>query len=670
MTVLPYFLLLLFCALCSCLNANETISSPDGKIDVSFMQEAGQLSYSVEFNDVPLIAPSALGLRADSTALFEFADVLRSAGDTMWESVWGIRKQMRDHYNEIKFKISGASEQTVVFRAYNDGVAFRYEIPADRSFSDEAYRQESSEVALIAEKPQAWHPLSVVLVSDTVDIDSWAPATEQQKKPSKNTRYDFKPAVIETPFTVKLSEQAYLSLHEAAVVQSDMAGLQLTDHTLRYVSNIKGSGGHVTPWRTVTIAECAGDLIESSLILNLNEPSKIEDTSWIKPGVTMWDWRNHGARADDGFEYGINTESYLRYIDFAAEADVEYLLIDAEWYGPERSSKSDPKTPIAGVDIAKICAYAKSKGVGVWLYVNTKGLQLFDMDATFQQYKDWGVVGIKQGFLASGKRKNIEFDLTVVKKCAEYELMYIRHETPKGTGYERTYPNVLSYEFVNSMLDGGSRLPATPSRVINGLFVFGLAGPADRSCGMFDLDSFIAREKCHRQLPSTVVSQVAQCLLYPSGLLTLPDMPDAYRRKADLFEFIGQLPMNWDETQVLDAEIGQYITLARRSGAQWFVGALADERGRKTRLVLDFLLEGISYEVTLYEDAPDADYKFVGPVNKQAAKRLKEALVPHPTQRELYQVRKMRVKKGDVIPVAIAPGGGHCMWIRPVADSI
>ena len=243
--------------------------------------------------------------------------------------------------------------------------------------------------------------------------------------------------------------------------------------------------------------------------------------------------------------------------------------------------------------------------------------------------------------------------------------MLVRHESAKPTGLNRTYPNIMSFEYVNSMLDGGKRPSATPSRVINNIFVFGTAGPVDRSCGMFDLDSYITRKKCHRQIPSTVVSQAAQCFLFPSGLVTLPDIPDAYRRKADLFEFIGQLPMDYDEMKVLEAEIGKYITIARRADDQWFVGALADEQGRETIVTLDFLDAGVTYDVTLYEDAPNAHYEYIGPLNKIEARKTKTELKSQKTRRELYQVKKITAKKGDTIPVAIAPGGGHCMWIRP-----
>ena len=666
----PFTMLWILALLCTgipLVNAAEILQSPDGKIEVSIDTENSNLTYSVTFNGDAVISRSSLGLKPDTDAVLKVEDVTRSSFDETWFPVWGNHSKVRDHYKEVRLKVGGESEQTILLRAYDDGVAIRYQIPEAWKFSDKAYAYEATEVTFVAEQPKAWFPLTGVVLSDETDLDSWKPHPEGKRDLGRNARYEFKPSVIRMPLTLKLSEQAYLVVHEAEVIQSDVANLRLDEQNRRltYASNISGSGGQVTPWRMVQIADRAGDLIESSLIYNLNEPCQMEDTSWIKPGVTMWDWRNHGAHADDGFKYHINTESYIRYIDFAAEAGVEYLMIDAEWYGPERKPTSDPTTAIAAVDIEKICAYAKEKGVGMWLYINTKALKAFDVDKTLKQYHDWGVVGIKQGFSGAENRVSIEHDLGIAKKCAENGLMYVRHESSKPTGVNRTYPNILSYEYVNSMLDSASRQAATPSRLISGLFVFGVAGPVDRSCGMFDLDSFITREKCHRQLPSTVVSQVAQCLLHPSGLVTLPDIPDAYRRKADLFEFIGQLPMTWDKTIALEAKIGHYITLARQAGDQWFVGALADEAGRETKVTLDFLEEGVKYDVTLYEDGPNANYEYIGPANKNEARSQKKKLKPQETRRELYQVKKITALKGDVLPMVIAPGGGHCMWIRP-----
>ncbi|MDQ8180283.1 glycoside hydrolase family 97 catalytic domain-containing protein [Pelagicoccus sp. SDUM812005] len=656
----------------ACSSNSEKLSSPDGSIEVSWQAEDGDILYAVRLNGEPLVEASPLGLKAEAGQVLEVYEVSRSAGDESWEAVWGPQRIYRDAYREIRLRVGGASDtdspQTIVLRAYDDGVAFRYELPEGRALNEAAYQHEASSIRYVSKNPIAWHPLSSTLVSDAIEVASWEPEKEDQARVTANTRYTFKPKVIKTPLTLKLADDAYLSLHEAGVNHAVSDGVQLEGNSITYRSDFAKVAGRLTPWRTLTIGERPGELIESTLIVNLNEPSRLEDSSWIKPGKSLWDWRNHGAHADDGFEYGLTTESYLRYVDFAAENNLQYVMVDAEWYGPEHDFESDPKTFIPEVDIQKICSYAKSKGVALWLYVNSKAFARYDLDETLSQYQEWGVAGVKMGFLGgAGSSNPIELSNEVVRKCAEYQIQYVLHEPYKPSGYQRTYPNILAYEYVNSMLDGPSRPSATPSRLINQLFVHALAGPVDRSCGMFDLDTFISREKCHRQIPSTVASQVAQCLLFPSGLLTLPDHPDAYRRKADLFEFIARMPMTWDETKVLDAEIGKHITLARRSGEQWFVASLADEAGREGTVALDFLEEGVSYDVTLYEDAPGASYEYYGPGTKKEATEQGLEMKPHETKRELYQVRRLTAKRGDVLPIVIAPGGGHSMWIRPAS---
>lgn len=416
MRLIPTLLILGFSFVCTVSKAGEVLRSPDGKIEVKLLGDKGKVIYSVSLNGEAIIGPSGLGLRSDADDPLEITEVSRSSEDRIWESVWGTQKINHDTYNEIQMKIGGASAQTIIFRAYNDGVAFRYMLPENREFGEQAYAREASAVSFVSEHPTAWFPLSSTLVSDAVDVNSWEATEEGQGKVNKNTRYEFMPSVIRTPFTLKLSERAYISLHEAAVIHSDDAGLQLTGNTLTYVSNKESAGGSVTPWRTITIADRPGGLIESSLIVNLNEPSEIGDTGWIRPGKTMWDWRIHGAHADDGFEYGLTTESYIRYIDFAAEHNIEYVLVDAEWYGPERDPKSDPKINLPQIDIPRICAYGKSKGVGLWLYVNNAGLTDYDLDETLQLYNQWGVAGIKHGFLSGASRKHIEFSQLVAKK--------------------------------------------------------------------------------------------------------------------------------------------------------------------------------------------------------------------------------------------------------------
>ena len=637
----------------------HTISSPDERIQLLTTEENGQVSYSVTFNKKPLIGKSRLGVILNKDAFAGPVEVTKgttTTHDETWKTVWGQKSEHRDHYSQLTLELTEKDKpkrkMEVILRAYNDGVAFRYVYPEQPNLPKADLKKELSAVSIISEKPVAWHPASSTSLVNDASFD-------QLRKSCR------------TPFTVKLADDAFVSLHEAGVVNSSDATLSLGQdkRTLTFKSSCKQGTGTVSPWRTIQIADKAGDLVASSLIPNLNAPRKVADTSWIKTGVSLWDWRCHGGKADDGFIYGINTASYIRYIDFAAKNNIPFLIIDAEWYGPERSVESDPTTTINdekhNVDMEKISTHAKEKGVGIWLYINDKALKNFDMDRTFSQYQKWGIVGIKHGFLGGGNQVKNAFSVKVLEKCAEYQIMYNLHEPNKPTGLARPYPHYLSNEYVNSMLDSATRPAATPSEMCTFPVTHNLGGPVDRSCGLFDMDQSIARDKVHKQIPSTVVSQVAQCLVIHSGILTLPDMPDAYKRKSELFEFITKLPMTYDDTKVLDMEIGNHITIARRSGETWFVASLADEAGRKTDITLDFLKEGQTYDVTFYEDAADAHYQFPGSANKREAVKNKLPFEPVATKRERYQVRKATVKKGDTITANIAPGGGHAMWIRP-----
>ena len=632
------------------------LSSPNQQIKLTTHSKNEKISYSVEFNGKTIISESRLGMQLNKDAFSGGVAVTESSTRSQketWKSVWGNQSEHLDHFNELTLEITETAatkrNMQIILRAYDDGIAFRYAYPKQKNLKQANLTKELSQVALVAESmPVAWYPASTTTLVNNASFDSLR----------KRCR---------TPFTVQIAEDCFVSLHEAAVVNSADATLSIgrDQRTLTFNSKCKQGTGTVSPWRTIQIAEKPGDLVDSSLILNLNEPCKLTDTSWIKPGVSLWDWRNHGGKADDGFVYGINTESYIRYIDFAKKHKLDHVLIDAEWYGPERSRESDPITYEHEVDIPKVANYAKENGIGLWLYLNDKALKAFDMDRTFAQYQKWGIAGIKHGFLSAGNQVKNAFSVKVLKKCAEYQLMYVIHEPNKPTGLSRTYPNFMASEYVNSMLDSASRTPATPAEICTFPVVHNLSGPVDRSCGLFDLDNSISRAKVHKQIPSTVISQAAQCLIFPSGFLTLPDMPDAYERKKDLFQFIKQLPMNYDESRVLDMKIGEHFSIARRADTTWLVASVANEKGRTTEITLDFLKPGITYDVTLFEDTPESHYKFPGEWSKQIAKKKKLPFKPVKTQRELYQIKNITAKRGDTITAKIAPGGGHCMWIRP-----
>lgn len=649
--------LILFLTLLPIFGMAAELSSPNQKIKLTTHSKNDKISYSVEFDGKPIISESRLGMKLNKDAFSGGVTITdsstRSQKET-WKSVWGNQTEHLDHFNELTLEITetAASKRSmqIILRAYDDGVAFRYAYPKQENLKQANLTKEFSQVTLVAESmpPVAWYPAS------STNLVNKAPFNSIKRS-------------CRTPFTAQIAEDCFISLHEAAVVNSSDAMLSLgaDKRTFTFNSKCQQGSGSVSPWRTIQIAKKPGDLVDSSLILNLNEPCKLTDTSWIKPGVSLWDWRNHGGKADDGFIYGVNTESYIRYIDFAKKYELKHVLIDAEWYGPESSEKSDPITYEHEVDIPKVANYAKENGIGLWLYINDKALKAFDIDRTFAQYQKWGIAGIKHGFLAGGNQVKNAFSVKVLKKCAEYQIMYVLHEPNKPTGLSRTYPHYMSSEYVNSMLDGAARAPATPAEICTFPVVHNLAGPVDRSCGLFGMDDSISRNKVHKQIPSTVTSQVAQCLIFPSGFLTLPDMPDAYERKKDLFQFIQQLPMNYDESQVLDMEIGKHFSIARRSDTTWFVASVADEKGRMTEITLDFLKPDSTYDVTLFEDTPESHYQFPGGWSKRQAQKKKIPFKPVKTQRELYQIKNITVKRGDTITAQIAPGGGHCMWIRP-----
>jgi alpha-glucosidase len=382
-------------------------------------------------------------------------------------------------------------------------------------------------------------------------------------------------------------------------------------------------------------------LVTNTVPLNLATPNKLEDTSWIQPGKTLWDWRVHGYKTKDGFTYGIDTESYIRFIDFAAEKGIEYFLIDDSWYTKVTKGHFEISDKF---DIEKVSEYAKEKGVKLILYYDRhKGS--FGDDDLFPYYKSLGMSGIKYGFMGS----KVPFTRDAIKKSAENHLLVDFHDSPVPfTGIERTCPNAITKEYCHAQQD--SRRAFTPETFINMALINAIQGPLDMNNGNFDLIGINNgyREKGPKKLNSyysTVASEAARTLIIYSGLVCIPDAPEAYNEKADLFEFIQKLPVGkWDDSKVLHAKIGEYISTARRYGEEWFIGSVYNQKGGTIETKLDFLKEGKAYLVTYYEDTPETHCK---------------------TNPEAYQIREGKIKKGDIINIKMAPGGGHCMWIRP-----
>lgn len=626
----------LSCAFYSGARAGRSLEaeSPDGQVRVTVMLDEGIPRYRLSWKGRTLVKPSRLGIvrqGAPDGPRYEMAETTRKTVDRTWQPAWGQFSTVRNHYRQLKVRLrprsdAGGPPLDIIFRCYNDGIAFRYGWPEGQGSLQ--LSGERTELRL-GGNYQSWWISGRWGIRET---DAPRPAGRIQN--------------ANTPLTMKVSPDCYMSVHEAALHAyapmrlKRFGGEGTPNFRVKLNSPVKAELPHRSPWRTIQLASRAGGLIESSLLRNLNRPRAIESTSWIRPGQCVWDWRARGAKEGD-FTYGLDTATMRRFIDFAAENDVEYAMIDAGWYGPQRSA--DPLTPIDAIDVPGLGRYAEDKGVGLWLYIHSGALKEYSLDEIFTTYRDWGVVGIKHGFLSDPTREGVDFCHRVLRKAADYKLMYDCHESIKPTGYSRTYPNFMTREYVHSLVDG--RIPASsPGYVCSIPFLHGLGGPVDRTPGMFDLEGAIKRDVVRVEIKSTVMNQVAQCLAIYTPLLCLPDTPEAYREKKDLFRFIAAMPMTWDETHVTNARIGRSVTVARRSGDTWFVASLTDKEGRDLEIPLNFLSEG-RYRATIYADGPDASYT---------------------ENRESYRVTEKVVRPDDTITAPLAPGGGHAMWLKPI----
>jgi alpha-glucosidase len=423
--------------------------------------------------------------------------------------------------------------------------------------------------------------------------------------------------------------------------------------------------GIATPWRVVLIGHEPGDLLLAPLLYCLNPPCQIASADWVQPGLAMWDWRAWGARTRDGFIYELDMPSWRRLVDFAARTGVRYVVLDANWYGPEFDPQSDPRTsrddlviqrdnrvirkPAPAnwdepIDVPALVSYARQRKVGIILYINDVARLNYPFEETLALYQKWGVAGIKYGFMKGTGQRKVRDTREIVRLCAKHKLLCDFHDDPiPPSGDERTYPNIVAREFCHAQSDAMRSFG--PSDFCKMVFVNMVAGPLDMNNGLFTLTNAAQdRHRIFTDVHSTVVSEAARVLVTYSGIAILPDIPEAYDDKSDLFDFVRRLPMTWDDTRIVCGEIGEHITTARRHGENWFVGSVTNEERRSIHLPLKFLQAGKKYLATFFEDAPDADYL---------------------TNREAYCVHTAIVSSADIVVATMAPGGGHCILIEP-----
>ena len=611
------------------------VLSPDGSTEVIVSLKEGVLKYQLRKGEELLISDSELNIFEDSKFTFIHSSIRKN--DSVWKPVWGQFSCIRNNYTELEIELDAQGDKCFLYvRVFDEGIAFRFELPEtiERDKVSLFCEYNVSNVCKYYTPNKENEPLGPLTIDALVN------------------RSESKKLCLQAPVVVETANGSFM-----AFLESDLYTAKGFDVMNLAVDEMKNSifsrntcksdqDKIITPWRVILLGRTAGDLVVNNTAVNLAAPCKVEDTGWIKPGKTLWDWRVQGYTTEGGFTYGTNTESYKRFIDFAAEYNINYFLIDDHWYS--EASKGHFKV-VKELDLPDVIDYAKQKNVDLLLYYDRKKGD-YDDDLLFKYYASLNIKGIKYGFMGS----NVPFTREAIERSTKNKLLINFHDGPVPfTGVSRTLPNAVTREYCHAQQD--SRRAFTPEAFIKMALINAVTGPLDMNNGNFDIEGINKglRFKGPRELNSyltTVVSEAARTLIIFSGLVCLPDAPEAYKAKKDLFEFIQNQPVGkWDESKVLNSSIGEYITTARRSGNQWFIGSVISQEGGSLYFKLDFLEDSLQYDAIFYEDTPDTHCQ---------------------TNPEAYQVRRGTVKKGDVIKAVMAPGGGHCMWIKPQSSDL
>lgn len=646
------FLLLLTLLTCSNPISVQTLTSPDGKITIYFQLTDTTPSYWIEYNQETVIDTSALGFSFKHIPSldnnFQIAETTFTEFDSSWTPVGGIKKRIHDQYKEMALPLQETSEPKrtikIIFRAYNDGAAFRYVLPKQADIDSVNIISENTEFNLTDNHTVWWYP---------ADFDSY----EHLYKTTRLEDLDS----ANTPLTMKTDAGIYLSIHEANL--TDYAGMTLnkaqdTQYSLN--SNlvpwpdgikVKTSLPMKTPWRTIQICDKPGDLITSDLILNLNKPCKLKDTSWIKPMKYIGIWwgmhiRKHTWYA--GPDHGATTENAIKYINFAADNHIPGLLIEGwnlgwETWGSENIQNYT--TPYPDFDLKKVAEYAQQKGVELIGHHESGGnvpnyeKQLED---AFAYYQKLGISYVKTGYagriLPEGQHHHGQWMVNhyrkVVKKAAEYKIMIDAHEPIKPTGISRTYPNMMTREGGRGMEYNAWSEGNPPEHTTIIPFTRFLAGPMDYTPGIFDL--YFNKYQKERRVWTTLAKQLAYYVILYSPLQMASDLIENYENKP-AFQFIQDVPVTWDDTKVITSEIGDFLAIARKSDNTWFLGAISDEFPRQLDISLDFLEKDKEYLAEIYCDDIKTDL-FENPIK--------------------IEIGKYQAHSSDTLKIALSTSGG------------
>ena len=708
------------------LSNGQQLVSPDGNLVMNFSLTAnGAPAYDLSYKGKPVIKTSTLGLelkQEDPNAQTDFqlsgpkkiegleakanlmngftvAQTQTSSFDETWTPVWGEESQIRNHYNELAVTLDQPQNKRQIvirFRLFNDGLGFRYEFPQQKELNYFVIKEEHSQFAMAGDHTAFWIPGDY----DTQEYDyttsrlSEIRGLMKQAITPNSSQTPFSPTGVQTALMMKTDDGLYINLHEAALVDYSCMHLNLDDKNLVFESwltpDAKGDKGYMqtpcrSPWRTIIVSDDARDILASRITLNLNEPCKLTDTSWIKPtkyigiwwdmitGKGTWAYTNdlYSVHLDEtdysntkpNGTHSANTENVKRYIDFAAANGFDAVLVEGwnigweDWFGNSKDYVFDFVTPYPDFDVQEIHRYAAEKGVEMIMHHETSSsVRNYErhMDNAYRFMVDNGYHAVKSGYVGDiiprGEHHYgqwmVNHYLYAVDKAADYKIMVNAHEAVRPTGLCRTYPNLIANESARGTeyeAFGGNHVNHTTILPFTRL----IGGPMDYTPGIFETD-------CSKMTPSntsrartTLARQLALYVTMYSPLQMAADIPENYQRFPDAFQFIKDVAIDWDESKYLEAEPGEYITIARRAKGtdDWYIGCTAGYNGHKSELVLDFLTPGKKYEATIYADAKDAHWE----TNPQA-----------------YTITHKKVTNKSKLKLSAAVGGGYAISIKEI----
>lgn len=676
-----------------------SVSSPGNKVQLGLLHRAdGSLVYQVHFNSRPVIVSSGLGMKFKVPDVlltrFDLKGIDSTVTDETWKPVWGEVSSIRNHYRQIVLKLADRSgsgiQLDIIFRVFDDGVGFRYSFPQQPLLNHFIIAEELTRFGMTGNHKTFWIPgdydtnefAYYTTNLDQVDATGGGAAQEIHAK----TFFDKN--AVQTPLMMKSADGLYINIHEAALLNYPAMNLVLDKSSFTFsthlVPDAKGNKAYLqaparSPWRTIIVSDKATEILASKMILNLNEPSKIEDPSWIKPqkmigvwwelhvGRSSWDYSGGqvGSAQASRVPHGANTANVKRYIDFAARHGIEGVLVEGwntgweDWFGQWKEDVFDFVTPYPDFDVKELQQYAAAKGVKLIMHHETSAsVTNYErwMDTAYRFMKRFGYDAVKTGYVGRiiprGEHHDGQWMIRhferVMQKTASYQIMLDAHEPVRPTGLHRTYPNFLACEAARGNEFNAWSVGNPPDHETILAFTRLMGGPMDYTPGIFKIKMSHYNPEKKEQVHTTLCKQLALYVTMFSPLQMAADLPENYEAKMDAFQFIKEVAVDWDDTRILDAEPGDYVITARKAKGKesWFLGAMTDEQARKFNVSLSFLDPAKKYVATIYRDGNDAHWE---------------------TNPESYVVENFLVDNTTLLRLNLASGGGTAVSLVPAS---